>query len=163
MAARLQGHLHSSGNTLGYSNRTTARGKPLDELGAKLYATFENLVQACDTIFIMVSDDAAVLELAERAARLGNLDGKVFIDTSTVHPATSRSVKAILDAKQARFVASPVFGASLQAKNGQLIFAMAGPTPTIDHLRPYLLGVMGKSIVDCGEDVAKSSLMKISG
>ena len=112
---------------------------------------------------IQISNDAALLELADRATSLGILTGKIFIDTSTVHPDTSKAVEAKLQNKGASFVASPVFGASLQAKTGQLIFAMAGPKATIDFLRPYIVGVMGKSIIDCGEDVSMSSLMKISG
>ncbi|EME42130.1 hypothetical protein DOTSEDRAFT_73050 [Dothistroma septosporum NZE10] len=163
MSRRLQNHLNSRGEQLKYSNRTIARGETLEKLGARVCPDFESLVQNCDVIFTMISDDAALLELSDRATGLENLTGKIFIDSSTVHPATSAAVKAKLNGKGASFVASPVFGASLQAMDGQLIFAMAGPALTIDLLRPYIIGVMGKSIIDCGEDVSTSSLMKISG
>lgn len=54
MSARLQEYLRSRGENLKYSNRTVARGKGLDELGAQLCPNFESLVQSCDVIFTMV-------------------------------------------------------------------------------------------------------------
>lgn len=49
------------------------------------------------------------------------------------------------------------------AAAGKLIFSMAGPEATIDRLRPYIVSVMGKSIINMGEDVRQSSLLKIAG
>jgi len=102
--------------------------------------------------------------LIDEALTLDTLEGKVFVDTSTVHPNTSSAVSARLQQKGAFFIASPVFGASQMAAAGQLIFAMAGPPNIIeDKLRSNIVGVMGKSITNCGEDVSKSSLLKITG
>lgn len=94
---------------------------------------------------------------------LDGLENKIFVDTSTVHPDTSKSVSARLSQKGASFVASPVFGASQMATAGKLIFAMAGPSAVIETLRPVIVDVMGKSIIECGEDVSRSSLLKITG
>ena len=80
-----------------------------------------------------------------------------------MHPDTSTAVEKKFHSRGATFVASPVFGASSMAAVGKLIFAMAGPPGVVEMLRPYIDGVMAKSIIDCGEDVSKSSLMKISG
>ena len=102
--------------------------------------------------------------LIDEALTLDTLEGKVFVDTSTVHPNTSSAVSVRLQQKGAFFIASPVFGASQMAAAGQLIFAMAGPPNIIeDKLRSNIVGVMGKSITNCGEDVSKSSLLKITG
>ncbi|OMP86682.1 putative oxidoreductase yfjR [Diplodia seriata] len=49
------------------------------------------------------------------------------------------------------------------AAAGKLIFAMAGPSPALAVVKPFVLDVMGRSIIDLGEDVRKSSLLKISG
>lgn len=91
------------------------------------------------------------------------LEGKIWIDTSTVHPDTAARCSERLAKVGATFVASPVFGASPMATSGKLIFATAGPAAAIDKLRPYIIDVMGKSIIDMGEDVRKASLLKISG
>lgn len=110
-----------------------------------------------------ISDDGVLNSLIDEALDLDTLEDKIFVDTSTVHPSTSKAVDSRLQQRGARFIASPVFGASQMASAGQLIFAMAGPAQAIEQLRPFIVGVMGKSITNCGEDVSKSSLLKITG
>ena len=112
---------------------------------------------------MQISTDEVLNSLADTALGFDNIQGKIFVDTSTVHPNTSTTVEKKFQSKGAIFVASPVFGASSMAAIGKLIFAMAGPSSVVDMLRPYIDGVMAKSIIDCGEDVSKSSLLKISG
>lgn len=92
-----------------------------------------------------------------------SLEGKIWIDTSTVHPDTSAGCSARLAEAGASFVASPVFGASPVAAAGKLIFAMGGPHKAVDTLRPYIIDVMAKKIMYLGEDVRKGSLLKITG
>lgn len=92
-----------------------------------------------------------------------SLEGKTWVDTSTVHPDTAARCSEKLCQKGAIFVASPVFGASPVAAEGKLIFAMAGPAATIERLRPHIVGVMGRQIINMGEDVSRSSLLKIAG
>lgn len=49
------------------------------------------------------------------------------------------------------------------AAAGKLIFAMAGPKQQIDRVRPLIQDIMGRQIMDCGENVEKSALLKITG
>lgn len=101
--------------------------------------------------------------LVSKALEAGILEGKVWIDTSTVHPDTCARCSERLGQKGATFVASPVFGASPMAAAGKLIFSMAGPAATIERIGPFILSAMGRSIINMGEDVRKASLLKISG
>ncbi|THX00864.1 NAD(P)-binding protein [Aureobasidium pullulans] len=148
---------------LRFSNRSLDKGKSLEALGAESVADFPSLVQQSDIIFTMISNDEVLHSLVDEALAVGDLEHKIFVDTSTVHPETSKKVAAKLAEKKAIFVASPVFGASQMAASGQLIFAMAGPSQAIEKIRPYVIGVMAKQIIDCGEDVSRSSLLKITG
>lgn len=103
-------------------------------------------------------------ELVTKALESGtSLEGKVWVDTSTVHPDTCAKCSERLGEKGAIFIASPVFGASAMAASGKLIWSMAGPAAIKDRLRPYVVDIMGRSIIDMGEDVKKSSLLKIAG
>lgn len=61
------------------------------------------------------------------------------------------------------FIAAPVFGASPVAQAGRLIFAMAGPQATIQRLEPLVLDVMGRKVINMGEDVTKSPMLKVTG
>ncbi|KAH8900684.1 6-phosphogluconate dehydrogenase family protein, partial [Thozetella sp. PMI_491] len=165
MALNLQKHLISKGlPPLHYSNRTLSRGVPLVEAGAIPEEEFKEVVQKSTIIFTMISDDQVLSNLVAQAVDSGiSLEGKVWVDTSTVHPETCAACAEKLAQKGATFVASPVFGASPVAVAGKLIFSMAGPTSAIDRVRPYVIDVMGRSIINMGEDVRKSSLLKISG
>ncbi|GAB7330775.1 hypothetical protein MBLNU13_g02325t1 [Cladosporium sp. NU13] len=165
MASNLQSHFARNDlPPLLFSNRTLGKGQALVDVGAEQVPDFLSLVKASDIIFTMISNDTVLNVLIDEALTLDTLQGKVFVDTSTVHPNTSSAVSAKLQHRGAVFIASPVFGASQMAAAGQLIFAMAGPADIIEEkLRPSIVGIMGKSITNCGEDVSKSSLLKITG
>ena len=92
-----------------------------------------------------------------------SLQGKVYTDCSTVHPDTSVSVAKDIAAAGGSFVAAPVFGASSMAEAGKLIFVTAGPAAATTRIAPYLVDVMGKAVIPMGEEVSKSSLLKIAG
>jgi len=102
-------------------------------------------------------------QLISEALTVDVIAGKTFVDTSTVHPETVRKSSEALKAEGASFIASPVFGASAMAATGKLIFAMAGPKKSLDLVKPLVLNVMGRSIIELGEDVQKSSMLKIAG
>lgn len=163
MALNLQKHLQKSGSSLLYSNRTLSKGEALAKAGAQSVPEFTALVQRCDVVISMISNDAVLKQLVQEALTVKDLEGKLFIDTSTVHPSTSQEVSDLFKSRGAFYIASPVFGASPVAAAGTLIFAMAGPAAQIERVTPFIQGVMGKNIINCGEDVQKSSLLKITG
>uniref|UniRef100_A0A8H7NCA8 6-phosphogluconate dehydrogenase NADP-binding domain-containing protein n=1 Tax=Bionectria ochroleuca TaxID=29856 RepID=A0A8H7NCA8_BIOOC len=168
MASNLQKHLSKSADIpqLTYHNRTMSRGEPLQALGASPSETIRDLVANTDIIFISLSDDAALSQtldslLAEGAAE--HLHAKVIVDTSTVHPDSSVKARDRLAAKDALFVAAPVFGASPVAAEGKLLWIMAGPKIAVEAVTPYILDIMGRKIIQMGEDVRQSSLLKTAG
>ncbi|CCF35508.1 hypothetical protein CH063_01325 [Colletotrichum higginsianum] len=167
MALNLQNHLASNGlPPLRYSNRTLSRGDGLQEAGGLPERDFETLVLKSTVVFTMISNDEVLDTLVSKALDAWGralLEGKIWVDTSTVHPDTAARCSERLAQAGVTFIASPVFGASPMAAAGKLIFAMAGPSTAIERVRPYVIDVMGRSIIDMGEDVRKSSLLKISG
>ncbi|KAI5460700.1 hypothetical protein BGZ63DRAFT_358467 [Mariannaea sp. PMI_226] len=165
MALNLQNHLAAQGlPPLLYSNRTLSRGEPLKDIGAIPMESFEAVLESSDILFTMISNDDVLHDLVTRAINKGiSLDGKIWVDTSTVHPQTCSESFGRLAQKGATFIASPVFGASPVAASGKLIFAMAGSATAVERLRPLILDVMGCRIIYMGEEVHKSSLLKISG
>jgi 3-hydroxyisobutyrate dehydrogenase-like beta-hydroxyacid dehydrogenase len=65
--------------------------------------------------------------------------------------------------KQADFLAAPVFGGNPIAVDGKLVFAIGGPKRASDLVKPLIQDVMGRKVIDCGEDATKSSMLKIAG
>ncbi|CAG8940268.1 unnamed protein product [Penicillium salamii] len=165
MSLNLQRYLKSNNiSPLHYSNRTLSKGDPLRDEGAVPEEKFEDLVHNSDIIFTMISMDNVLTELLNTVLVTGDtLKGKIFVDTSTIHPDTSEWAASRLSEYGAAFIAAPVFGASAVAATGKLIFAVSGPTVAVQTITPFIKDVMGRSIIDMGEDVRKSSLLKISG
>lgn len=93
----------------------------------------------------------------------GSIGGKIYVDSSTVHPDTSIKVASKISSAKGQFVAAPVFGASPMAEAGKLIFVVAGPAEATTAIQPYLKDVMGRSVIEMGTDVSRSSLLKIAG
>lgn len=110
-----------------------------------------------------MSNDAVLQSIADELVASGTMEGKVYVDCSTVHPDTSSAVSKLIAAAGGQFVAAPVFGASPMAEAGKLIFVTAGSEAAKERIAPYLEGVMGRSVIDMGFDVSKSSLLKIAG
>ncbi|KAJ5135445.1 uncharacterized protein N7515_004723 [Penicillium bovifimosum] len=165
MASNLQRHLATK-KALGiiYSNRTMSRGTTLQSLGGVSEPNFEKLVSSCGIIFTMVSNDAVLQSLLSTVMSSSqSLKDKIFVDCSTVHPETVSEAVAKLKSKNASYVAAPVFGGNPIAVDGKLVFAIGGPKRATDVVKPLIQDVMGRRVIDCGEDATKASLLKIAG
>ncbi|KAI2635198.1 NAD binding domain of 6-phosphogluconate dehydrogenase-domain-containing protein [Xylaria nigripes] len=148
-------------------NRTKKRA---ENLAATLPAgktevvdSIEEGVRKADIIFTIVSNDAAVKETISTILRC-DVKGKLIVECSTIHPDTTKGVAHDVLAKGAEFVASPVFGAPAAATAGALIFVPAGPKSSIDRLRPFTTGVMGRAEIPFDDKPYESSLkLKLLG
>ncbi|KAL1644156.1 hypothetical protein SLS58_004436 [Diplodia intermedia] len=173
MATNLQKHLQSTAGAgatpLHYTNRTLSRGAPLSHLGAIPHPTVASLAAAADVIFLSLADDAALSATLDALLLLAtpelDLAGKVIVDTSTVHPASSAAAAARLAERGAAFVAAPVFGASPVAAEGRLLFVVAGADEAVVRraVEPYVVGVMGRAVLRVGGDVGMAGVVKTVG
>lgn len=91
------------------------------------------------------------------------LRDKIFVDCSTVHPDTVGASVSKLKERQASFLAAPVFGGNPIAVDGKLVFAIGGARDAVGRVKPLIQDVMGRRVIDCGEDATKASLLKIAG
>ncbi|KAK9386983.1 NAD binding domain of 6-phosphogluconate dehydrogenase-domain-containing protein [Lipomyces mesembrius] len=128
--------------------------------------SIEDAVSKSDIIFSCVSNDEAIISVYDIALKIpGGVKGKVFSECSTIHPDTTRQLEKVTKATGAEFVASPVFGAPAAAAAGALIFVTAGSKAAIETIQPYLVGVMGRQVIDLSDDpdVGKALTLKITG
>ncbi|KAL2827824.1 3-hydroxyisobutyrate dehydrogenase [Aspergillus cavernicola] len=167
MALNLQTHLSRiNAPPLHFYNRTEARGQSLQGICGVQSASIQDLIVAVDICFISVSDDKAatsVIGSILEGPQTDNLQRKIIVDTSTVHPDVSTWAQQELSGKGAKFIAAPVFGASPVAKEGRLLFVVAGPDEAVKVIEPFLVGVLARKILRLGEDAAKASLLKTAG
>ncbi|KAL4777532.1 hypothetical protein BDW60DRAFT_213096 [Aspergillus nidulans var. acristatus] len=126
-------------------------------------------VKDASIAFICVGDDSALDQIINTITSDDSLDleGKIIVDCSTVHPDTSRRIHATLSSKGTTFVACPVFGAPNAADAGQMVVVPAGSRAAINRIQPFLEGVTSKAVLDVGpeaeKDVGRASLLKVLG
>ena len=77
----------------------------------------------------------------------------LLIDSSTIDPATARSVSALAAAHSCAMVDAPVSGGVNGAEQGTLTFMVGGSASAFASCQP-LLSRMGRNIVHCGESGA---------
>ncbi|CAG7991881.1 unnamed protein product [Penicillium nalgiovense] len=162
---------------LRFWNRTASRGAPLELLGAIGCKSIAQLVTECDLIFISVnlewtfianiekqtSDDGALNAIVDRILAVKDIDGKLFVDTTTVHPNTTKETDEKLKKRNACFVAAPVFGATPAAESGTVLMAMAGPSQAIDRTAPFGKGVLAREVMIVSDQPEKATLLKTLG
>lgn len=70
---------------------------------------------------------------------------------------------ARLAEKDAVFVSAPVFGGKGIAETGKLVFALGGPREATTQVKPLIEGVMGRKVIECGEEARRAAMLKIAG
>lgn len=148
-------------------NRTTQRATDLSAKispgKSEVVDSLEAAVSQADVIFICLANDKAVTDTVATIVN-ADIQGKIVVDCSTIHPDTTESVAETLTSKGAEFVACPVFGAPPMADSGNLVPVPAGPKGAVDRLKPYLEGVTSRAIIDMsGEPYHKASTLKLIG
>jgi 3-hydroxyisobutyrate dehydrogenase len=133
MGAAIAGRLKALGHDVAVWNRTAARAQPL---GLRIEETILGLVSRSETVITMLADGKAVQEVYGRLE--GDLQGKLFIDMSTVRPQVSQAISSLLESKGASFVECPVGGSVAPAKEGKLFGFVAGEAADVARAKPLL-------------------------
>jgi 3-hydroxyisobutyrate dehydrogenase-like beta-hydroxyacid dehydrogenase len=140
MGGNMVDRLLEKGHTITGYNRTRAKAQWLIDKGMKWAASPREVAAAADISFSMVTNSAALTEIAEGPdgflAGLGA--GKIFIDMSTVSPAISRKLADRVREKGADMMDAPVSGSVLTLQQGKLAVMAAGQRETFDRAKPVL-------------------------
>jgi 3-hydroxyisobutyrate dehydrogenase len=157
MGAPLATRLARSGYGVTAWNRTRAKAEALQPQGVKVVDEIGELAGS-DVVFTMVStsDDLkqVVVELLKHNQR-----PRYLVDCSTVSIEGSAAVRAMADAAEVAFLASPVSGNGKVVKAGLLSLVCSGPKDAYDAVEP-LLAALGKHVTYVGEG-ERSRLVKI--
>ncbi|NRS90398.1 3-hydroxyisobutyrate dehydrogenase [Flavobacterium sp. 7E] len=145
-------------------NRTKDKEKDLISAGATSAATPEALLQACDVVITMLSNDEAVKEVFESEQGLLSKDnpGKIIINMSTVSPETSRYLATICSKKQVHFIDAPVSGSVKPAQEGSLVILVGANNADYEIVKP-IFEILGKVAIHVGEaGVASAAKLAIN-
>src|ERR671927_1296360 len=112
MGTPISKNLLKAGFPITVYNRTKEKEKELIEAGAASADSPQQVAEACDVIFTMVSNDDAVKEIytGENGVLAKALQDKLAIDISTVAPATSKYIAEQCSKLGTQFLDAPVSG-----------------------------------------------------
>jgi 3-hydroxyisobutyrate dehydrogenase-like beta-hydroxyacid dehydrogenase len=152
MGSRQAANLAKAGYELTVYNRTRERADGwVAEHGGTAVDSPREVAERSDVVITMVVDGDQVKEmiLGEDGALAGARDGTLFVDMSTIAPATARELAETLSAQGHAFVDAPVTGSSPKAEAGTLTIMVGGEEDDVERARP-LFEVMGEKIVHAG-------------
>ena len=162
MGAAIAARLIDVGHDVAVWNRTPDRAKAVT--GAAVVATPAELATRSETVISSLTDAAALEAVYNGPSGLlkGDVAGKLFIEMSTVLPATEVALAAAARGRGASFVECPVGGSTGPARQGKLIglvgaeaadAARAGPVldqlcRRVEHAGPVGCGAVLKFAVN---------------
>ncbi|MCJ1378970.1 hypothetical protein MMC17_002069 [Xylographa soralifera] len=130
---------------------------------ASVAKSAEDAVAESDMIWSCLTDETAVRQVFDGILKQ-DVRGKLFVECSTVTPEASNELCAKVLAAGAEFVSMPVFGEPSMATAGVLTCVPAGTIESVAKVKPYLIGVLGRAVIDySGVEVGKASLLKVIG
>ncbi len=132
-------------------NRSRAAVDELVAEGAVAAFSPAEVVEQVDVVFTNLPDspDVERVALGEHGVIESAAPGLVFVDNSTIKPATARLVAARLAEKGVSALDAPVSGGDIGARNGTLTIMVGGEAAALEKVLP-VLQAMGKSITLIG-------------
>ena len=144
-------------------NRTGSKTKPLEEKGAKACHSIKELALACDVVFTIVSNDAAITGITEGENGIAaNLkQGGIHVSMSTILPSTSEALFAYHQQYNNNYIACPVAGRPEAARARKLNFMVSGANEIINSIKPLLNDAGAAGIWEYGDKPGSSNVAKL--
>ena len=136
LATRLQG----CGHDIVVWNRTPDKTKGLVEAGAALADSPAAVPERSEAIITCLLDADALEAVfgGDQGILSADVNGKLFIEMSTVQPKTQRALAERVSAKGGAYVECPVSGSTGPAREGRLIGLAGGAPDDVARARPIL-------------------------
>lgn len=134
-------------------NRSRAAVDELVAEGAIAASSPAEVAQQVDIIFTNLPDSPDVETVAldeEKGICAGAHAGLIFVDNSTIKPASARMIATALKEKGVLALDAPVSGGDIGAKNGTLTIMVGGEAEALEKAMP-VFQAMGKTVTHVGE------------
>jgi 3-hydroxyisobutyrate dehydrogenase len=162
MGSAIAQRLIEVGHDLTVWNRSLENARPLANAGAKVAANPADVARNAQTVITILTDAAAIDAVYGAPAGLlaGDVTGKLFIEMSTVAPATETALAEKVRAKGAALVECPVGGTTGPARQGKLIGLMGAAPADAARAKP-ILDQLCRRLEHCGP-VGSGAVMKLT-
>jgi 3-hydroxyisobutyrate dehydrogenase-like beta-hydroxyacid dehydrogenase len=144
MAQRLTGN---GFDVIGWDQHAAA----LAALGSRGRAHARAVADGADIVITTITEDTGVRAVFTGANGLleGDVGGKLFIEMSTLQPATVRELAPAVEARGARIVDAPVLGTIPSVLDGKLVALLGGAPEDIERAKT-VLDVLAQKVVPMG-------------
>jgi 2-hydroxy-3-oxopropionate reductase len=155
MGKSMARNILKAGFSLVVHNRSRDAVDELTQQGAIPAYSPSDVASQVDIIFTNLPDspDVEAVVLDKNGIIEGVRPGMIFVDNSTIKPATARRIAIILGEKGVECLDAPVSGGDIGAREGTLAIMVGGPTTALDRVMP-ILETMGKTITHVGDSGA---------
>lgn len=149
------------GETVQVWNRTTAKARELETVGARVFVDVQDAVKGATEIHCTLKDDGAVDEVL-KAAEAGLTPGAIIIDHTTTSKEGAVKRTQIWKEKGFTYQHAPVFMGPANALDGTGFMLLSGDEAIINSLSPSLSAMTGK-LLYFGTEAGKAAAMKLAG
>ena len=155
MGKSMARNIMKAGYPLVVHNRSRGAVDELVAEGASEALSPADVASTVDVVFTNLPDspDVKQVALGNNGIIEGAKSGLIFVDNSTIKPATAREVSGMLAEKGVLSLDAPVSGGDIGAREGTLTIMVGGPDEALDRVRP-VLEAMGRSITHVGDSGA---------
>jgi 2-hydroxy-3-oxopropionate reductase len=151
MGKSIARNILKAGFPLVVHNRSQAAVQELMAEGAKSATSPRQVAKQVDVIFTNLPDtpDVEQVVLGPEGILEGAHAGLIYVDNSTIKPASARIIAERLKAAGVESLDAPVSGGDIGARQGTLAIMVGGSPDTLERVRP-IFHVMGKTITHVG-------------
>jgi 2-hydroxy-3-oxopropionate reductase len=152
MGKSIARNILKAGFPLVVHNRSQAAVNELVNEGAKNASSPAEVAAQVDVVFTNLPDspDVEAVVLGENGIIYGAHPGLIYVDNSSIKPASARHIATILGEKGVPCLDAPVSGGDIGARQGTLAIMVGGPAESLEAVRP-IFAAMGKTVTHVGE------------
>lgn len=152
MGKSIARNLLKAGYSMVVHNRSRSAVDELVLEGAKEAWSPQEVASQVDVIFTNLPDspDVEMVALGHQGIIEGARPGLIFVDNSTIKPATARHISRVMGEKGVLCLDAPVSGGDVGARNATLTIMVGGPDEVFTRILP-IFRAMGKTVILVGE------------
>ncbi len=152
MGKSIARNILKAGFPLVVHNRSRAAVDELAAEGARPASSPAEVASQVDVIFTNLPDtpDVEKVVLGADGILAGTHPGLIWVDNSTIKPATARTLSLRLAGKSVLSLDAPVSGGDIGARNATLTIMVGGPAEALEKVMP-VFQAMGKTVTHVGE------------
>jgi 3-hydroxyisobutyrate dehydrogenase len=158
LGAAIAQRLADTGHQVRSWDRTPERAAAVAAASAAMTAVVEvtDAVREAAMVLTLLRDGAAVTEVMGAAIDAIDADA-VWVQASTIGPESARALAELADKHAVAYLDAPVSGSTVPARNGKLVWLVAGRQDAFDRAEPTLRQ-LGSAVEHLGTGVEGSAI-----